>query len=183
MKLTVAVAALVIAGLLGIVCAMLVMPSGSAFHAAVERDANSLLLTIPDRISRASLASKSETAANSIHLSLIRLASVSRHDPRRALRASYLRAYMGLAILPIAGTAALLGMLAGLLRRRFLMESLGYHSSTFSYLGKVLFAGAAMGYIFTSLSPLAPPLWTLYGFSLTAAIGVALYFRNLPPRL
>jgi hypothetical protein len=94
-----------------------------------------------------------------------------------------IRALVSLSVLPLAGTLAVLSTVWGLLQRRHLMTRHGFHSLTFSYLGKLLVVGAAGTYAFTSLAPLAPPPWTLYLWSLVGSGGMALYFRNLPPKL
>jgi len=152
-------------------------------HARFAREVDQLLAAVPDLERQRELRSRAGTLATAVSIPL------SFHAPRLAVQAqpllvlSVVRASLAVAVLPVLGTLVAIGVLLGLLRRRLLIESLGFHSLTFSYLGKALAASSAAAYAFTGLSPLAPPPWMLYVFAAAISLGAALWFGNLPPKL
>ncbi len=162
---------------------LLVLAPDSPVHTGFNRQVDDLLDTVPEARTRTAIQRLATTAADTA------TAILSAHAPARAPQArppimiSVIRGTLALSVLPVLGTLAMIGSLLGLLRRRLLIENLGFHSVTFSYLGKTLAAFSAAAYAFSGLSPLGPPLWTLYVFAATAALGTALYFGNLPPKL
>lgn len=174
---------LVLAALFGTAAALVLLDPGSAVHADLARSRESILATVPDPEVRASLRRDSEGFARRLHPHLSRRVGLRRFDARPALEVSALRLALALAVLPVSGAAVLLGAVAGLLRRRTLIDRMGYHSLTWSYLGKAAFAISLGAYAFTAVSPIGPPVWTLYAFTATATAGAGLYFGNLPPKL
>lgn len=102
---------------------------------------------------------------------------------KNLIRATALRITLAQRLIPLGLFLLILGGMAGLLRRDRARDLVLYSSVTFSYIGKALaLAGIAFG-VFVALSPFAPPLWTLYPALGLAAVGVATYVGNLPPKL
>lgn len=99
------------------------------------------------------------------------------------LRATAIRLSLSRRLLPVAFSAAILGVVAGFLHRDRARDMVLYSSVTFSYLGKFLALSAVAFGAFVALSPFAPPLWTLYPAMGVAASGAATYIGNLPPKL
>ncbi len=158
-------------------------PQGSALEAGLRKSQDELLRSVPSSDTRARIARDATRVGDAVVPLLLPRLGSGRLDPGITARVMTIRALLSLAVLPLAGTLAVLSILWGLLKRRHLMNGHGFHSLTFSYLGKLLVAGSSGIYAFTSLAPIAPPLWTLYLWSLVGSGGMALYFRNLPPRL
>ena len=174
---------LVLAALFGTAATLVLLPPGSTVHVDLARSREEILSTVPDPAVRSSLRSRAEAFAERLHPVLSRRVALRRFDARLALSVSALRLALALAVLPLAGAAVLLGAVAGLLRRRTLIDRTGYHSLTWSYLGKAAFALSLGAYAFTAVSPLGPPVWTLYAFAVASAGGAGLYLGNLPPKL
>lgn len=162
---------------------LLAVPSDSPLHARLERSREELLSSLRDPDTRSRIRSRALSAADRVHAFLVRRVAWKRFDARPVVAATVVRAELAGAVLPILGGLLALGGVGGLLRRRFLMERVGFHSLTFSYLGKALVAVALGAFAWTAISPIAPPIWTLYAFSGAAAAGACLYMGNLPPKL
>jgi len=158
-------------------------PQGSALESRLRKSQGELLRTVLSPDTRARIAHDAARVGDAVVPLLLPRLGSRRLDPGITARVMTIRALLSMAVLPLAATLWVLASLWGLLQRRHLMTRHGFHSLTFSYLGKLLVAGSCGIYAFTSLAPIAPPLWTLYLWSLVGAGGMALYFRNLPPRL
>jgi hypothetical protein len=158
-------------------------PQGSPLEDRLGRAREELLRSVPNPGTQARVRRQAASLADTLCPLLLPRVGVRRLDPRGPAEVMAIRACLSLAVLPLAGTLAVLSATWGLLARRRLMDRHGFHSLTFSYLGKLLVVGSSGIYAFTSLAPLAPPLWTLYLWAALGSGGLALYFRNLPPRL
>ena len=162
---------------------LFVLPPESPVHQRFATDAEHALSVVPDPALRARLGSRATAVADWVMSFLGRVGATQGLNVHPPIVLATVRAALAAALLPVAGAVLLAGVLAGLLRRRLLMEDVGFHSLTFSYLGKVVASFSAALYAFTALSPIGPPLWALYVFTLTAAAGAGLWFGNLPPRI
>lgn len=162
---------------------LLVSPSDSPLHQGLERSREAQLATLPDPEVRSRVRARALATAERARPFLARELGWRRLDVRPAVAAAVVRMELAGAVLPLLAGLLVLGGVGGLLRRRFLMERLGFHSLTFSYLGKALLAISLGSFVWTGLSPIAPPIATLYAFSAAAAAGVGLYLGNLPPKL
>lgn len=158
-------------------------PQGSPLEDHLDLSREALLRTVPNPGTRARVRRQAARLADVVCPLLVPRLGSSRLDPRSAAQVMAVRTSLSLAILPLAGALGVLSVTWGLLRRRRLMDLHGFHSLTFSYLGKLLVVGALGLYAFSSLAPIAPPLWTLYLWIALGSGGLALYFRNLPPKL
>ena len=156
----------------------------SPLHSEIKRDTEVLLASLSDPKARQNLRAQAESRADffgDLGDGLpSRWASLTW---RPVLVASMVRGSLALSALPLLGAILMVGILAGLLRRHLLTENFGYHSTTFSYAGKLILVGTLAGYVWTGLSPIGPPIWCLYLFAVGAAGGLGAYFGNLPPRL
>jgi hypothetical protein len=169
--------------LLGTSAFVLVQPSASPLGQRLIESREEMLSSVPDAAARERLRESSAAVAREIRPRLARRFGGARLDPGPAAAAVAVRATLAGRVAPLGGVLVLLAAFFGLLRRRLLIDRHGFHSLTWSYLGKLLVVGSWGAFAFTALSPLAPPLWTLYVDSALAAVGTALWFRNLPPRL
>lgn len=183
MSLLTTTLSLVLCLLLGTGGWVLAQPAGSPLGRRLEMSREAMLSSVPDRAARERLRERSAVVAGEFRPLLARRLGGARLDPAPALQAVVVRASLASRVAPLSGVLALLAAVLGLLRRRLLIDRHGFHSLTFSYLGKLLAAGSLGAFAFTALSPLGPPLWTLYVFSAVGAAGTALWFRNLPPKL
>ena len=175
--------AALLATLVGTAGWLLAVPSDSPLHARLERSREELLSSLQDPGTRSQVRSRALRAAERVHPFLVRRLAWKSFDARPIVAATVVRAELAGAVLPLLGGLLALGGVGGLLRRRFLMERFGFHSLTFSYLGKALVAVALGAFTWTAISPIAPPIWTLYLFACAAAAGTWLYLGNLPPKL
>ena len=174
---------------LALIAAMVVwlaiQPPGSPHHSAIERDTEELLASLSDPRARRDLLAEARGRSTFMGDFLARYPILNRitFTWKPALVSSMVRASLAFATLPLLGATLLVGIAAGLLKRHHLREAAGYHSSTFSYAGKVFLAFTLAGYVWTGLAPIGPPIWCLYLFSIGGAGGLTAYFGNLPPRL
>jgi hypothetical protein len=183
MSLLTSTASLLLVALLATAGWVLSQPTGSPLQGDLERSREAMLATIPDPAARTRIRARALAVGDALGPLLAQRLGGRRLDPRPATQAVVVRATLALSILPISGVLSTIAAIWGLLRRRRLMDGHGFHSLTFSYLGKILTAGSWGAFAYSGLSPLAPPLWTLYLFSALGAGGGALYLRNLPPKL
>lgn len=174
---------LLLAALVATAGLLLAVPPDSALHGRVERDGEVILASLRDPNARSRVREKASAAARMVHPRLLPVLRIRGLDSRPAASAAVIRAHVATATLPLLGSLATLGVIAGFLRRRLQIERTGFHSLTFSYLGKAITAFSGAAFLFTAVSPLGPPIWTLYAFSLGVAGGAALFFGNLPPKL
>lgn len=174
---------LLLAALVTTVGLILALPPDSALHRHLERDREEVLLSFPDPAVRSKIRARALAAAQAAHPHLAPVLKVRGLDARSVVSAAIIRASAAAATLPILGILGSLGVTAGFLRRRLKIERTGFHSLTFSYLGKALAALSGAAFLFTAVSPLGPPIWTLYIFSFGVAGGCCAFFGNLPPRL
>lgn len=158
---------------------LLAHPPDWAAHDLAPTQAERLLALVPDPEARGRLRARSLAAAEAVSGG----GRTGGTGLGAVLRLAATRTTLAWAALPVAAGIVTLGVLAGLLLRRLRIEEVGFHSLTFSYVGKALASFAVAAYAFTALAPVGPPLWTLYAFAVAGAAGAALYFGNLPPRL
>lgn len=141
-----------------------------------------LLSSVPDPSARRELARS--VGARAVALEATHGGWLGRR--RESLRPLWgllaLRAQAGWTALPILGSCTLCGIGLGLVRRERARADFAYCSVTWSYLGKVLFALSIAGYAATALGPVGLPVWMLYVFSASAAIGGGFYATHIPPR-
>lgn len=84
---------------------------------------------------------------------------------------------------PREGLLALLGVSGGLCLRDRARLGRTYASPTLAYAGKALFMGGLGGGATFAFSPVAWPAGVLDALAGAAALGLALWLGNLPPRL
>lgn len=183
MRFVLAVVLLVAALVAGSVAYLAASPAGSPVHRRLDGEAEELLALVPSEGAREDLRERSEALAGRIERAIDRHHAARRVHAGPALRAGAVRACLGAAALPILLALLGIGAIAGLLRRDVLAAEFGFASVTFSYFGKALVAISVALYSFTALSPMGPPVWTLYLSMLAAAGGTAMYFGNLPPKI
>ncbi len=174
---------LVLISLAGSALYLAVAPANAPGRARIAREADEIPETVPDpHVRRAIRSQAARWTRFAARLPTTR-GSAAQAGAEAALAAAAVRAVLALAVAPLFAAATALGVLAGFLRRNRLREEYGYASTTYSSLAK---HGAALSialYVFTGLSPLGPPVWTLYAWSGTTMLGATVYFGNLPPKI
>jgi hypothetical protein len=162
---------------------LLALLPDSWLHRHMVQDPEAILSRIPDPAFQESLRRRLRDWTAAAEQILAGTSAERVPSLRPAAQAVAVRSAVALAATPLLATSLGVGVLGGLLYRHKLIQEFGFHSVTFSYIGKVAKSVSIAAYIFTALSPLGPPIWTLYLYLLTGAAGAAAYVGNLPPRI
>jgi len=175
---------------LGMVFALVALGTSLAYLAFLPHSGDALVLhwraviaSIPSAERRAAMAESSTRIADQVQGSLAWHPVAGSFDSRPAVALSIARAEAAKAALPVAFGLFYLGVVGGLLRRHLRAENLGFHSVTFSHMGKLLVLAGVVGYVVSGIAPVGLPIASLYVFSAAVAVGATLYVGNLPPRL
>ena len=153
--------------------------SGLARQAELEN----LLVSIPDPEARREVARAATLRGASLEAAHDRWLGGEREALRPLWDLVALRTRAAWVALPFLGTTVLAGVGLGLIRRERARAEFAYSSTTWSYLGKVLFALSTAGYLLTAVVPVGVPFWALYVSIATAALGGGLYFAHIPPKI
>jgi|GEM_PF-6791537 len=183
MRMLLATLLLVLLALLASAVYIVAAPADAPVHARLERDAQEILELLPDPSTRVSIRARAEEAAGAADRLAAGSGGKSRFNLRPAATVAAVRLAVALGAVPIYIALLTLGTIAGLLRRDWLRDTFGFASLTFSYAGKAVVSLSLAAYIVTGLSPMGPPVWSLYLFGLAGSLGSCLYFGNLPPRI